>query len=271
LVPANKAVNNDRSNQYFDYSDPSDSRYQNPGNPFLDNCSEDSDSWEPADVQKGWVARAMFYMDTRYIELELVDTPPENEPVANGFRMAQLHVLLDWNRENLPMPTEETFNQRVFDNYQHNRNPFIDFPEFADAIWVGHPSWGSWRLEHFSLAELENLSLSDDAADPDNDGLSNLMEMAIYSDPMVPNFLQPLSLSYSDDSVFVVFTRVSSTDELNLTLTLQSTSDFIDWAPVSLTGATIQSSGDFTETVSLEVPEPTPSAPIYFRVVAERP
>ena len=126
LVPVYKGVNSARSNKYFDNSDPSQSDYENPTNDLSPNCTANSDTFEPGDAQKGHVARAILYMTTRYDYLELVNTPPSASPSTSDNRMAQLRTLLDWNRKALPALKEKNNNQKIYELYQNNRNPFID-------------------------------------------------------------------------------------------------------------------------------------------------
>ncbi len=92
------------------------------------------------------MARIIFYMATRYegedgeLDLEVV----EEMPVSEGPYMAGLSTLLEWNRNDPPDAFELYRNEVIYD-HQHNRNPFIDHPEFADYIWprVIHYSYDS--------------------------------------------------------------------------------------------------------------------------------
>jgi endonuclease I len=271
LVPANKSVNNDRSNNYFDYADPSKSGYEDPANALAPLCKENGGLiWEPADGQKGRAARALLYMTTRYSYLELVDTPPSPAPNTSSSRMAQLSVMLEWNRKFLPAAFETTLNQRIFDDYQGNRNPYIDFPEFADQIWITGPSWGGWRLAHFTLSELADDLISGDGADPDGDGLSNLMEMARYSDPRTPDDEPEMSFAQSGGELLLSFARASDMMNLNLELLLESSTDFVVWDPVNLSGSAIDALDSNSETVTIRL-ELSPSTPLFFRLRAARP
>lgn len=100
-------------------------------------CRYDSDSWEPRDEVKGDVARMLFYMAVRYegdngeVDLEL------NDKVNNGTApyMGRLSVLLKWNEQDPVDEIERRRNDIIYKKYQHNRNPFIDHPEWANAIW----------------------------------------------------------------------------------------------------------------------------------------
>ena len=253
LVPAYKSVNSTRGNKYFDNSDPNDSNYSNPANPLAPNCTADSNTFEPGDAQKGRVARAILYMDTRYDYLELVDTPPSPAPITDSNRMAQLSTLLNWNRKFPPTENEVTNNQRIFDSYQNNRNPYIDYPEFADKVWIEGPSWGKWRLDNFSLPELNNLSISGDSADPDEDGISNLMERAIYSNPKIVNASKPITIEVSGTNLLITFTRARNAENVNANIVLEESENLINWNSVNLSNASTQVLNENQESVQLSL------------------
>ena len=129
LRPTDVQVNGDRGNLDFDYSD----------NPYttIPGCYYDSNSWEPRDEVKGDVARMIFYMATRYegengeLDLVVVDEVNTYPNPEHG----KLSALLEWNTMDPPSEFEEERNDRIYDNWQGNRNPFVDHPEFADYIW----------------------------------------------------------------------------------------------------------------------------------------
>ncbi len=129
IRPTDVQVNGDRGNLDFDYSD-------NPY-PTIPGCFYDGNSWEPRDEVKGDVARMIFYMATRYegedgeLDLVVVDEVNTYPNPEHG----KLSALLEWNTMDPPSEFEETRNDRIYDNWQGNRNPFIDHPEFADLIW----------------------------------------------------------------------------------------------------------------------------------------
>ncbi|MDT0435972.1 MULTISPECIES: endonuclease I family protein [Streptomyces] len=97
----------------------------------------DSDSFEPRDADKGDVARMILYMAVRYEGDDgWADLEP-NEKVNNGSNpyMGKLSVLKQWNEQDPPSAFEEKRNDVIYNTYQHNRNPFIDHPEWVEAIW----------------------------------------------------------------------------------------------------------------------------------------
>jgi endonuclease I len=141
IVPCDDDVNSQRSNLYFDNSSALDGGIISPGHPEAPLTSRDSNSWEPPPNEKGDIARALFYMAVRYngaeaetTDLELVNGTP------SGPQMAMLDTLLQWNAADPPDAAERTRNDRIFTDYQHNRNPFIDHPEWVSAIWGSGPT-----------------------------------------------------------------------------------------------------------------------------------
>lgn len=106
-------------------------------------------TWEPGDDQKGDVARMIFYMATRYegengeVDLELNDEIMSN--TDDSPYHGRLSVLLDWHEED-PVSIEETNRHEAIYSYQNNRNPFIDHPEYVDAIWGSGTGGGSTTL-----------------------------------------------------------------------------------------------------------------------------
>lgn len=100
-------------------------------------------TFEPTDVSKGQVARMIFYMAVRYgpediggyekMTLDL-DVVPGKGSKSSG-QIGDLCVLLNWNSAFPPSMYEKQRNDRI-QLIQGNRNPFIDIPDFANAIWT---------------------------------------------------------------------------------------------------------------------------------------
>ncbi|MFJ9314529.1 endonuclease [Pimelobacter simplex] len=128
LRPEDVTVNSTRGNKDFD----------NGGSAVAQcpDCFTDADSFEPRDSVKGDVARGLMYMAVRYeggdgfADLELNDT-------VNGTTayLGKISVLLAWSAADPVSAAERARNDLVYTRYQGNRNPFVDHPEYADAIW----------------------------------------------------------------------------------------------------------------------------------------
>lgn len=93
--------------------------------------------YEPLDIYKGDVARAMFYMATRYSSgsptLTLVNNTTSSSNGSGKFGI--LSTLLAWH---LADPVDEfEFNRNgLVQDIQKNRNPYIDFPSLAHDVFA---------------------------------------------------------------------------------------------------------------------------------------
>jgi hypothetical protein len=69
---------------------------------------------------------------------------------------------------------------------QGNRNPFIDYPQLADAIFLSSDilTFGKWQIQNFSFPQIEAGLATGALADPDNDGTINLVEFVANSNPL---------------------------------------------------------------------------------------
>jgi endonuclease I len=131
LKPCNPSINSGRSNDGYGLTT-STGPYQNTPTYFY-----------PGDSDKGDVARALFYMATRYYNPAPGALPsPANLSLVNGtsfstYQMGDLQSLLKWNYTDGIDNFERRRNDMIYDTYQHNRNPFIDHPEYVWAIFGG--------------------------------------------------------------------------------------------------------------------------------------
>ena len=135
IRPADISVNSARNNRSFDTCTV----------PYLDNgietgcyTSTKKWAWEPRKEVQGDVARMIFYMATRYegengepdlTVVEYLPSKSDKSPVQ-----AKLSILLKWNISD-PVDNFERHRNDVIYSYQHNRNPFIDHPEYVNRIW----------------------------------------------------------------------------------------------------------------------------------------
>lgn len=130
LRAADATVNSTRGNKFFDISDTNSPSYKRPASPEAPLTSTDSESWEPPDVVKGDIARAIFYMATRYTgdltnEPALFTTDSTSQITSTTNLMGRFTTLLHWHFADPVDDRERLRNDLVFDRYQHNRNPFV--------------------------------------------------------------------------------------------------------------------------------------------------
>lgn len=135
------STNSARNNRSFDECDipyiDKTGNYRGATSSFT--SSSDDWSWEPRDEVKGDVARMMFYMVVRYEgedgepDLELIDTSPKKN--VKKPEHGKESTLLQWHEADPVDDIERYRNHVIYQNFQLNRNPFIDHPEFVDKIW----------------------------------------------------------------------------------------------------------------------------------------
>ncbi len=129
LRPSDVQVNSTRGNKDFDT-----------GGGSVDGCSgcsTDDDSFEPPDVVKGDVARMIMYMSVRYEGTDQWPDLEANDSTSNGSspNVGKISVLLEWHEQDPPSAFEQRRNDVIDEQFQGNRNPFIDHPEWAGSIW----------------------------------------------------------------------------------------------------------------------------------------
>jgi endonuclease I len=143
LRAADQNVNSSRGNEYFDVSNTNSVSYKFPAHTEAPLCSSDENSWEPPDEVKGDIARSIFYMDVRYDgsgdEPSLVLTEGVENINSTTNYMGKLGVLLQWHLMDAVSDEERLRNDRVYEHYQGNRNPFVDHPEWVEMIYIPEP------------------------------------------------------------------------------------------------------------------------------------
>ncbi|MBR6056259.1 MAG: endonuclease [Bacilli bacterium] len=109
--------------------------------------------FEPQDSDKGDIARALFYMAACYnnfsgnetitqfnpnlllVDYATSDGAAEESSASHPVTMGILSDLLEWHKLDPVDEYEIHRNNLIYKNFQHNRNPFIDFPEWVDVVW----------------------------------------------------------------------------------------------------------------------------------------
>ena len=122
--------------------------------------------FEPIDDYKGDFARAYLYMATRYMDslgawvknFPLTEAKYVIDTTNNNYKNWFVNMLLTWDNAD-PVSAKEINRNNViyYNTAQHNRNPFIDHPEFVQAIW-GTPVIKQESSNHVSNFQATNVS-----------------------------------------------------------------------------------------------------------------
>lgn len=200
--------------------------------------------FEPRDEDKGDVARMIFYMATRYYaylsqgapKLEIIEGLSGSAAMTASAlitgKMGILSDLLTWNTLDPVSSFEIRRNNLIDHNFQENRNPYIDHPEWVNAVYdttytgptasvqAGSSSVGSYPTVTLTGLTLDTTSVTtfylQDTAYSNN----GLIVLASYSDgtskpvssyvttPAAGSILstlgtQPIDVSYTEGATTV--------------------------------------------------------------------
>lgn len=153
IRPAEKDLNAKRGNLKYGEVSNGSPVYQY-GTSYVGGYSSGS-TFEPMDNVKGDVARILMYVYTHYntfsnsifggyattdgssvsgYSASFFGTLNYTHIITASNEAAAKKLLLEWNKSD-PVDEIETKRNEAVYGIQKNRNPFIDHPEYADAIW----------------------------------------------------------------------------------------------------------------------------------------
>ena len=145
IFPTDCQVNHDRSN--YPYGEVSSgTTFQNGSK--LGTCKTPGYTgkvFEPIDEYKGDFARAYFYMSVRYYG-EDAGWKSTDMTDKSEIKPWAITMLLRWNDLDPVSQKEIDRNNAIYNDYQHNRNPFVDPPEYARMIWDPHCGVDEYEL-----------------------------------------------------------------------------------------------------------------------------
>ncbi|MGV3663250.1 MAG: nidogen-like domain-containing protein [Prosthecobacter sp.] len=121
-------------------------------------------------------------------------------------------------------------------------------------FFVGQPADGGqhWRIKHFGL--LEKSGAAADDADPDHDGLANLLEFALVQDPAASNAAAPAGKL--DGGYFeFTFLRDDASEPL-VALKVGVSDDLVQWTEIPVGATSSSSSGGIIITILENGPAP---------------
>ena len=165
LCPADRVANNNKSN--FPPGILADSSKVNNGFFFMGR----DNTWgglafSIIDEYKGDFARAYFYIATAYEDRQWVT---DYKAYVNNDSYLTLtpylvQILLDWHRLD-PVSQKEIDRLDAISTIQHNRNPFIEYPELVEYIW-GNKKGQTVQLENLVRTTSEEYIVPVSGANP---------------------------------------------------------------------------------------------------------
>jgi len=134
IYPTDSKVNGERGN--YPYGKVGTASWTSLNGSKLGNCVSPGyggTCFEPIDGYKGDLARSQFYVSSRYFN--------EDGSWPGGASTSRSQLLpwaadqyLQWSVSD-PVSWKERVRNGAIYEYQHNRNPFVDHPEFVSAIY----------------------------------------------------------------------------------------------------------------------------------------
>ena len=154
LFPTDGFVNNKRSNYAF--GEVRSASWTSRNGSKLGTCKTSGFSgtvFEPINAYKGDFARALMYMSVRYYT-EDASWSTSDMTTKSEIKPWAIQMLMRWNEQDPVSQKEIDRNNVIYSQYQHNRNPFIDHPEYARMIW--DPTWNTVEETMESVAVFPN-------------------------------------------------------------------------------------------------------------------
>lgn len=160
VIPSDKKVNAERGNLAYgivataNYTSDNGSKK---GSSSISTPGNTDDVFEPANIYKGDIARGLLYVAVRY-EDEIASWQGNN---AGGDRMLDgssnkvfeqwaIDMLYSWHIADPVSQKEIDRNNDIYD-FQSNRNPFIDHPEYVGEIWNTVLAVDDYAANDFSI------------------------------------------------------------------------------------------------------------------------
>jgi endonuclease I len=135
LYPSDGYVNGLRGNLPFCDVDRSRITYQSTNGSLIGYCNSteyNGKGFEPADYLKGDLARSYFYLSVAYMN-DWTCCDDVGVQYWN-IKLWMETVLRNWHALDPVNDQERSRNEEIYQNWQHNRNPFIDNPQWVNQI-----------------------------------------------------------------------------------------------------------------------------------------
>jgi hypothetical protein len=120
-----------------------------------------------------------------------------------------------------------------------------------------------WQNMFFSQQQLNDPTISGDAADPDHDGLPNLLERGFNLNPLLSSAYPALDAALGANYLSVIYTKVVGAADL--TYSIEKSADLTQWSLASPTNLILSDNG-VTQTIEARVPVTPPSTKLFLQV-----
>lgn len=186
--------------------------------------------WEPAEEYRGDFARTYFFMATAYEYLEWTAYPDYISKASYlMFSDSIQKVLLDWHRAD-PVSAKEICRADQISSIQHNRNPFIDYPELVEYIW------GNKKGQTVNLATLVCAFESGTCIDPITPEPSPIAYDTLIN---LPAIAKNTAKNYTSGTIQGAETDVQSNGSSSITMGASNRDGEISFTGIQLTDTAV--------------------------------
>jgi hypothetical protein len=223
------------------------------------------------------VSRNFETIQQRYINAFDRATPlfenrsPESSQL-HECRFIESYFWNNWGEDVMALTHEGHYHRRVTDDAwltgadyrEMGKGMALALIEYYDLGEVpATRSFAIWKADHFNFIEVRFDALSGPGADPDRDGIPNLLEYGFSTDPKEPDRM-PRTLTLEDDHG-LAFTRSVMTEDL--TWSIEQSDDLQTWETLPSVDWRVTSEID-VEFERVRVPLALPRKGAFLRVVA---
>ena len=123
--------------------------------------------------------------------------------------------------------------------------------------------WKLWQKANFTAAQLADPAIGGETADPDSDGISNLLEYAMRMDPWTPTQFDLPTITQSGSLLTVFFKR--NTEATDVSTHLELSTNLIGWSTLGITEV-IDSTAGSVQTIRATYTIPANTQRLFMRV-----
>lgn len=188
--------------------------------------------WEPAAEYRGDFARTYFYMVTAYERQTWSSTYSDyvNNDSYLRFSPTIVQVLLDWHRAD-PVSDKEVCRADRISDIQHNRNPFIDYPELVEYIW-GNKKGQTVDLSTLTCAYQSGVCPEPIIPTPDPQQYDTLINLPGLTKVIVNDYSNGDIKGYASD-------KIQSNGTRSITMGASTTDGYLTFNHLNLTDSAI--------------------------------
>jgi endonuclease I len=215
--------------------------------------------FEPIDAYKGDFARSYFYMVTRYHNVvQNWSSPMLANNQFPAFTTWALNLLLEWHQADPVSQKEIDRNNKIYYDYQDNRNPFIDNPQYALLIWTDQPtpvSISSTAVTSVNVFQNYNYSITTSG------GTGSAITVTCTQKPLWMIFTQtgngtaqlsgiPMAGDVGNHNVTISATDGTTTDVQQFVVVVSSTTTPVNFTSTPVLTATVYQNYQYSITAS---------------------